>query len=285
MEAGLKMDMEREDWKNAAAQASNLSELTLTTGETGKSLKTGRQSVELADRSKDAGSRVINRTTLANALHQAGEREEAEKWFIEAEAIQKEDQPAYPLLYSLQGCQYYDLLLSKGEVGEAFRRGEKTLEWVTKVSWLLDIALDNLTIGRAHLTKALEEKTGNFRDAEKTLDLAVEGLRKAGHQEFIIRGLLARAELFREKGEFEGAETDLSEVLDIAEQGGMLLHLADCKLGFVRLYLAKAEGGERRTEYREKAKENLEEARKIVEETGYHRRDGELERVIETLRD
>ena len=54
--------------------------------------------------------------------------------------MQKEDQPTFPLLYSLQGYQYCDLLLGKGagtqgrgDAGtqgaeEAKRRAEQTLE-------------------------------------------------------------------------------------------------------------------------------------------------------------
>ena len=55
------------------------------------------------------------RTTHADALHQAGRRAEAEARFREAEEMQAERQPDYPLLYSLQGFQYCDLLLTEAE--------------------------------------------------------------------------------------------------------------------------------------------------------------------------
>ena len=51
----------------------------------------------------------------ADALHQAGRRAEAETRFREAEQMQAERQPDYPLLYSLQGFQYCDLLLATSE--------------------------------------------------------------------------------------------------------------------------------------------------------------------------
>ena len=41
--------------------------------------------------------------THADALHQAGRRAEAEARFREAEQMQAERQPDYPLLYSLVG--------------------------------------------------------------------------------------------------------------------------------------------------------------------------------------
>ena len=55
------------------------------------------------------------RTTHADALHQAGRRAEAETRFREAEQMQAERQPDYPLLYSLRGFQYCDLLLAAPE--------------------------------------------------------------------------------------------------------------------------------------------------------------------------
>ena len=73
------------------------------------------RSVTYADRSGDAGMRMIMRTTHADALHQAGRRAEAEARFREAEQMQAERQPAYPLLYSLRGFQYCDLLLAAAE--------------------------------------------------------------------------------------------------------------------------------------------------------------------------
>ena len=46
------------------------------------------------------------RTTLADVLHQAGERDAALALFQEAETMQRERQPKYPLLYSLWGYRY-----------------------------------------------------------------------------------------------------------------------------------------------------------------------------------
>ena len=56
MQAGLNADIEREDWKNAAIAAGNLSELQLTLGDVAAAVKTAEQCVELADRSGDAFS-------------------------------------------------------------------------------------------------------------------------------------------------------------------------------------------------------------------------------------
>lgn len=57
---------------------------------------------------------------------------------------------------------------------------------------LLDIALDQLSLGRANFQQ------GNFPQAALWLDRAVVSLRKAGQQDDIPLGLLARAALYRD---------------------------------------------------------------------------------------
>ncbi len=115
MRAGLTMGVEAKDWKEAARRASNLSELELTLGEVSAAVEDAAQSVRYADRSGDAFLRMARRTTHADALHQSGRRAEAEALFREAEQMQAARQPGYPLLYSLQGFQYCDLLLAPSE--------------------------------------------------------------------------------------------------------------------------------------------------------------------------
>ena len=115
MRAGMELSAKREDWKNAAPGASNLSELELTLGEVAGAVGDAEQSVTYADRSGDAFLRCVMRVTDADALHQAGRRAEAETRFHEAEHMQKERQPGYPLLYSLHGFKYCDLLLAAPE--------------------------------------------------------------------------------------------------------------------------------------------------------------------------
>lgn len=78
MRAGLDAQIAEESWKQAAIAAGNLSELTLTLGDVAGAVAAAEESVELADRSGDAFMRMVNRTTLADALHQAGRWQESE---------------------------------------------------------------------------------------------------------------------------------------------------------------------------------------------------------------
>ena len=96
----------------------------------------------------------------------------------------------------------------------------------------------------------------------------MDGLRRAGQQHYIPLGLLARAELHRVMENHDRAQRDLDEAMTIATRGGMRLHEADCHLGFARLHLAM--------DNKDKARESLETAREMIDDMGYHRRDGEV---------
>jgi hypothetical protein len=86
----------------SAIGASNLSELLQAIGELSEALAQARKSVELADKSGDADQCMVNRSTLAAALHAMGLQQEASAQFEETERMQKASQLAYPLLYSLR---------------------------------------------------------------------------------------------------------------------------------------------------------------------------------------
>jgi hypothetical protein len=114
LRAGLEMQVKQADWESAAAAASNLSQLELLLGEVVAAQAMAAQTVDYAERSGNAFWRMASRAQLADALHQAGQ---AQAWqrFAEAEALQQERQPDYPLLYGLQGYLYCDGLLAQWE--------------------------------------------------------------------------------------------------------------------------------------------------------------------------
>jgi tetratricopeptide (TPR) repeat protein len=273
MQAGLEMKLAQKSWKNASRAARNLSALYLTLGDVTRALAYAEQSVELADRSKDAFERMARRTSLADAQHQAGRVAEAATLFREAEEMQKARQPELPLLYSVQGFQYNDLLLSQGEWQQVLERAGQTLEWAGRATGvsLLDIAVDHLSLGRAHLRQAQSTGAGDTSPAAAHLEQAVQRLRQAGQQWVLPRGLLSRAELDRVRGALDAARRDLEEALDIATRGGMRLHQADCHLEYTRLHLA---GGDKAA-----ARASLARAKEIVTQTGYHRRDAEVQEL------
>ena len=290
MQASLESLLAQKNWKQSAIAASNLSELYLTLGDVAQAVKVAQQSVELADRSGDAFQRVLRRTTLANALHQAGRISDAEAGFREAEEMQQQAQPTFTLLYSQRGFQYCDLLLNLGQAEEVQRRAGQTLEWVERAQQdILSAALDNLSLGRALTIIALSpnpspelgrgdaRQRGGEGEGQALLYLtrAVDGLRQAGAQEFIIRGLLTRAEYYRLTGNTVKAQSDLDEAYTVATRGGMRLYEADCHLGYARLTFTQGD--------KDTARQHLAAARALIDQCGYHRRDGEVQELAAAL--
>ncbi|HEY1779034.1 MAG TPA: toll/interleukin-1 receptor domain-containing protein [Roseiarcus sp.] len=155
--AGLRMEEAAQDWRNAARSAASLSETELLLGDIARGVATAETSAALADRAGDLFLVRYSQTTRADALHAAGEREEAADLFADAERRQQEMQ--YHLLTSLQGFGYCDLLLSQGRVSQARDRAAQTVEIARRNNWVLDIGLDNLTLGRAQLALALQGLT------------------------------------------------------------------------------------------------------------------------------
>jgi len=269
--AGQQNNIAREDWINAAIQAGNLSELHLTLGRVKEAIRFARQSVDYADRSGDAFLRIVMRTALADALHQAGRLDEAEDLFRQAEAMEKDDQPQYPLLYSVQGYRYCDLLLGFGRHEDVLKRAAQTLEWVTAQNWLLDIGLDHLSLARAALLAAESGRASAVAEARTHARAAVDTLRQAGTQHHLPRGLLGRAEVSRFDGRPDDARADLEEAMGIATRdpaGPMKLHMTDIHLAHARLDLDAARP--------DAARAHLAAARALIAQTGYHRRDAEL---------
>jgi tetratricopeptide (TPR) repeat protein len=261
------------DWREAAVPAGNLCGLALARGDLTGALDYGRKSIKLAERSGDIHQRIAKRVYLADALHQAGQLEEAEAFFLEAEAIQKKQKQSRPLLYSSGGFYYCDLLLSLGKYQEVRRRAAQTIELAR--DWPYDEALDHLSLGLSHMLQAVREGGGNFTQVAHHLEQAVNGFRQAGTQDPLPRGLLARAAFRRVMDDFERARADLEEAVFVAERGGMRLYQADCHLEYARLYLA--------TDDDDQAREHLATAKAMIEDMGYHRRDGEVAELEKRL--
>ena len=112
MRTGLEMLVQQKNWEQATKSAGNLAELAQTLGDVAGAVQYAKQAVDYADRSEDAFLRMGMRTILADALHQAGQLPAANALFAEAEHMQTEWQPSYPLLYSVQGFRYVEVLLA-----------------------------------------------------------------------------------------------------------------------------------------------------------------------------
>ena len=194
MRATIDLYERDENWEYASITAGNLSELELTLGDVPAAESTAAQSVTYADRSKDAFGRMSKRTTHGDALHHAGKLDDSRTLFAEAETLQAERQPGYPLLYSTPGYKYCDLSLAPAEraawravphqpqgasprfsvhppaqqpdasalrlisedLAAVEHRAQTSLDIVMRGSRnLLDVSLNHLTLGRVSLLRAV----------------------------------------------------------------------------------------------------------------------------------
>ena len=282
MQAGMSIYMEESNWKYAASVASSLSGLQLIQGDINDAIHTAEQGIELAYAGDDDYYwQMATRTTLADALHQFGQTEQALALFKEAEELQQQAQPDTPKLQSLWGFRYCDLLLCNNQWEEVKARCMQTLEWLETAdsnSSLLDPALDQLSLGKAYLQQALlsgwtyKENTVAhqqiMQSAQEWLAKAVDGLRDAGTEDHLPRGLLARATLFRHQKQWQAANADLQETFDIAQRGGMLLHLVDYHLESARLAMSQ--------HHKRAVIQHCKAAQQLINRTAYKRRQAEL---------
>lgn len=289
-------------WTGAAVWAANLSQAELLIGEIATALATAVSAVAYGD--CEGKGFLVTYTTQADALAAAGEWQGSERLFADAERRQQHRNPKYPFLHSISGYQYCELLLSRGQCEAARDRATQTLAIAREKLVLIDIALDILTLGRANLGLCLLRLAGrqsgepahNYAHAAAArLDEAVERLFGSGRHHDVPRGLLARAALGRAVGHWDGAARDLDEAQEIAEPGPMRLYLCDCALERARLALAQREAfaplngltepsppppvspdAAMAAGLKEEARKQLDAARKLIAECGYHRRDEEL---------
>ncbi len=274
MKAGLDADVQREDWENAARAGGNLSELHLTLGRVDEAIELVKQAVDYADDSKVAFEQMSTLATLADALHQAGRVDRAEALFEKAEVMQKERQPQFPLLYSLPGYRYCDLLLDQGRWEDVLKRAAQTLKWATKQNLLLDIGLDHLSLARASVLAARAGRASAIDEARTHAEAAVDTLRQARTQHHVPRGLLGRAVVYRFDDDAKSARADLDEAMAIATRdpaGHMKLYEVDIHLAYARLEFDAGNA--------QQAQDHVAAADKLINQTGYHRRDGELEEL------
>jgi hypothetical protein len=209
------------------------------------------------------------------------------------------------------GYRYCDLLLSQEKAAEVRDRATQTTEMARRAKWVLDLALGTLALGRAHLALALQSPAGgscsettsdDARAGAARADEAVGRLRAAGASHYLPGGLLARAAFRRAVGDWDGSARDLDEAQEIAEPGPMRLFLCDCALERARVALARFEAfapltglaepgspppalpnADAAAGLREEARVQLDAARNLIAECGYHRRDEELSELDDVV--
>lgn len=304
LQSALKMSEDSEDWKNASINAANLSIGLLFGGEIASALRVAEQAILYADRADEEYVRIVRLLNHAGILHNAGERDRAEQMFVAGE-LRWQQELQQSIVYSFNGFLYGDLLVAKGDWQVAAERAKLTWTIAHRSGWLLDEALDSVTMARAHLGLAWQspEDPGIVSGIAGHFTAAIDGLRAAGESGFLPLGFLARSAFRRCIGDWDGATRDLDETEEIAVLGPMKLVLCDAAMERARLAFARAEafaplngrigksppaprvpGAEERARLIDQAREHLSVAADYIASCGYHRRDEELAELQAVLR-
>jgi tetratricopeptide (TPR) repeat protein len=305
LRASIRICTEAGECGGAANFLGNLCLLELSLGQIGKCREDAEEALRYANLSGDYFRQVVAQAELANALHQAGNREASWQHFMAAEKLQAQKESGYPVLYAPRGFWFCDLYLADAEIiawqrvlgihgaqseltlppelvrilqdcDDVKQRATITIGWAMPHDYALDLALDSLTLARTTLYRAAisvgptSDKARELIAARQQSDAATGYFRRAGFSNEIPTNLHSRALLSFLEHNASAAQADLDEAWDIAERGPMRLHMADIHLYRARLFF-------REKPYPWKSpQDDLAAAEKLINECGYHRRDEEL---------
>ncbi|PWQ96872.1 toll/interleukin-1 receptor domain-containing protein [Leucothrix pacifica] len=231
----------------------------------------------------------------AETLHKLGKHKESQALFEAASGIQanREGKDRPKELLSFQGFQYCQLLIDLRQYEEAYSLSKSIISIASNHRDHNDACLGAICAG-AILTRA---PYGNRRAAIEQLNFSIDTFKLLDQShDWWPYALIYRSEYFRCDFNYEAAKNDLLETYEIAEPSGMRLHLTDYHLEMARLILAieadpdqykeATPDREQRTLPTELAdpdepgiltlEGHIQAADKLIQDTGYHRRDAEL---------
>lgn len=264
---GIKLYEKIADWKGAANSSENLTELLFLLGNLFEAEAIAYRSKEYALRTTNKWEQIECFSTLASALHLRGKLAQAQTIFLQAEQLQQQAEPNLAYLYSLPGVQYcsflQDIAINHSDLEQILQRANNGLIIAQRENWLWSIALDYFMI--AHSYQALQQS----QSANTNFDLAIVALQKAGKIQDIPKFYLARADFYLTQNQLDPALADLNSAWEIIERCGMKLYAVDYLLIHGRYSLATADF--------DTALNHYQEAKQLIEETGYRLCDAELD--------
>jgi tetratricopeptide (TPR) repeat protein len=286
-----------EELEDASYAASQYCELLVIAGklwggtdESEGALVNGQRAVEFADRGDDAYFKMHSRISLAEVYFMLNDLEQADALFEQAMAIDREQRPRPPFLYSQGMYRYGYFLIETGRAEVLLQGAADDPSWGKngEDSSLLSEAIRLTILGGAHraLIEAGRRDSAFLQEGEQILDDAISAFQTAGYTDYTVRGLLERAHFYRVLGQTRyviAALADLSRAAVEAKRGQMDLLYADVLLQQVACYLdawAVMTTTERESS-REKITMTLNQAAELVPAIDYGRRQAMLARLHE----
>lgn len=261
-------------WKNFCVSSQNLSDSLSALGRWEEAQDVCKSSLDAASNITDSEqfwrAKRIALADWAIVRHCRGDLNEAHRSFALAELFQAKTLPDLPLLKSLSGYGYNQLLLEQagGILGwqHVCYRGEYGLEHDSASNHQVSLGLHHCIIGIAQTAMESEK-------AEFSLNDAVSVMKRAGRIDRQPPVHLARAQYLRTQRNFPAAWEDHEVAYSIARRGNMRTYLAECALLAGNLHLDEGDAPKAAAQYAEAAQ--------LIREDGYGRREAEL-RLLHT---
>ncbi len=294
---------EHRNWTMATRAATTLSEVYRASGQLTNALTAAEQSATHANCcGVSTKVQLSSYAFLGFILHWVGQTEQSATVFQRVEQLQQHAHPDRPILHAVQGYMYCELLLDRlrsqlhalscDQFQQAwthlYARIEQALHFAIEDEIPCDIGLQNVSMGRVYLLAWEYDRQTNHTESVNEadpaqyldralvhLDDALEYLRRSNHRNYLPRGLLTRALLHRCRGAVELAHIDIDAVLDIALSSDMDFYRADACLERAHIYSHLYATTGQETERRH-AVSYLNQAKALIRDMGYHRRDREV---------
>ncbi len=283
----LQLHEQAHNWKSSANVAINHIDLLHALGRFTEALTIAERALVWAENSQDKFIQLQMHAKYGKTLHLMGQLNQSRLAFEAAEALQALEQNHQPLLYSVNGAEYADLLLTMAQDSNEreiiLARNEYALTISLRELGLLSVAFDQWMHGK--ILNELQREP----EAIQAFDAAVATLRKANVMLFLPQLLLTRGQFNRMQNNLEQARTDLEEACEISQRCQMRRCEVDAYLLEAHLLL-----DERREQINQinprllsvdhsyndysffKAEQAYQKAESLIQQTRYHLRLAEL---------
>jgi tetratricopeptide (TPR) repeat protein len=237
----IKLYTEAKDRNNVSGGYRNLADLQFRTGGIESSVESAKKACDMSEKAKDDFNILKSHAYLGRILYLLGKTDEAENEFKEADELEMKIDPKGCRLYGQRGVNYATFLISMERIDEAFEVTKQNLELCESEGWTNDISRCHRCLG------AIERTKGNYKEAERHLQKALEIARRIGIPELEIEAMLESGRLALDTGKYEDAIGDAESVLKICRRTGFRFYEPEGRIVFVKAYLAlkdfeKAEG-------------------------------------------
>jgi len=258
----------KEMWLDALNIAAPLASMLIITGNIVNARNLISELQPVVEKSNNQVVEAMSWCFQAHILHLIGEDDEAEVLFEKAENILTQDEPIAPVSFPTISSYYCKFLLETGRAEMALERSLDTMTWRSKGSWQVSVDTTSLLASDLQILGLCFLELGDTANAKVYLDKQLDLLRDADEWLYLPSGLNALAVYFLRIGDYERAQENLFEALEISRRTGARFGEWETCLNLSQLNLLRGN--------RNKAKKYLEEMRKVPEMESYNFRNEEL---------